>query len=167
MKPDRAVARRAMVGGLGAGVSLLALAAGGVHAAPMARSLPIALAAKAAEAALSACTAQGYRVTVTIVDREGVTRAQLVGDGAGPVSISTSRRKAYTSAALGIPTSLMASQPAPPVSVDPDILPLAGGLPIVSGDQVVGAIGVGGADRSDKDEACAKAGLDSISEALK
>ena len=135
-------------------------------AAPMARTLPAALAAKGAETALAACAAQGYHVTVTIVDREGVTRALIVGDGAGPVSISTSRRKAYTSAALGISTGVMQGQPAPPAAIDPDILPLAGGLPIKSGDEVIGAIGVGGADRSDKDEACAQAGLDVIESGL-
>ena len=133
-------------------------------------ALPARLAIKAAEAALNACSADGYRVSVSIVDREGVTRVLLVGDGAGPISVTSSRRKAYTAAALGVSTGDMQRQPPPPgggaVQLDPEILPLAGGLPIRRHDAVIAAIGVGGADRSDKDEACAQAGLDAIKDQL-
>ncbi|HEX7759365.1 MAG TPA: heme-binding protein [Caulobacteraceae bacterium] len=134
--------------------------------------LPARLAIRAAAAALAKCDADGLHVSVSIVDREGVTRVLLVDDGAGPVSITTSRRKAYTSAAFGISTGDLARMPpppsnGPPLVIDPEILPLAGGLPIRRGDAVIAAIGVGGADRSDKDEACAQAGLDSIRDQLK
>ena len=75
-------------------------------AAPAAApTLPVLVALKAAEAALKACTDQGLTPTVTISDREGVARVVLVADGAGPVSISTSRRKAYSAASLGISTA--------------------------------------------------------------
>ncbi|WP_408510607.1 GlcG/HbpS family heme-binding protein [Paraburkholderia sediminicola] len=125
---------------------------------------------KAAQNALAACSSVGYRVTVSIVDREGVTRVFLVGDGAGPISVTTSRRKAYTAAALGVSTGEMAKHAAasghPPPAIDPEILTLAGGLPIISHDVVIGGIGVGGADVSEKDETCARAGLDSIKEQL-
>ena len=159
----RSIAAATAAGGL--------LLVGPVAAAPSGgRSLPIAAAMQAAETALTSCAAQGYRVSVSVVDREGVQRLLLVGDGAGPISITTSRRKAYTSAALGVSTGDMQRQAAasnqPPPAIDPEILALAGGLPIRMGDQVVAAIGVGGADRSDKDEACAAAGLDRIRDQL-
>jgi len=147
-----------------------AAAGGAAYADPAAPITPIParLAAKAAVAALTTCAEEGYRVTVTIVDREGITRAQLVGDGAGPISISTSRRKAYTSAALGVSTveygKLVSKYPGPPV--DPELITFAGGLPIVSHGAVIGAIGVGGADRAELDEACAQAGLDAIKDLL-
>ena len=149
------------------GAALMLALAGAAHAAesPPPTPLPARLAVRAADAALNACAAGGYRVSVSIVDREGVTRALIVGDGAGPISITTSRRKAYTSAALGISTGDMQRQPPPPrpvLQIDPEILPLGGGLPIRRGDAVIAAIGVGGADRPDKDEACAQAGLDAI-----
>jgi uncharacterized protein GlcG (DUF336 family) len=153
-----------------AGLSAVLALAGAAPAAPTA-PLQAELAVKAAETALARCSADGFRVSVSIVDREGVTRVLLVGDGAGPISITTSRRKAYTSAALGISTGEMARQPQPsngaPLMIDPEILPMAGGLPIRRDDAVIAAIGVGGADRSDKDEACAQAGLDSIKDQLK
>jgi uncharacterized protein GlcG (DUF336 family) len=138
-------------------------------AAPVtAPTLPVLVALKAAEAALKACVDQGLTPTVTISDREGVARVVLVADGAGPVSISTSRRKAYSAASLGISTAQLAKNAAEmhiiPESVDPELLPLPGGFPIVSHNVVVGGIGVGGADRgtSSSDEACAQAGLEAI-----
>jgi uncharacterized protein GlcG (DUF336 family) len=145
------------------------MAGGAAYAEPAGPIITISaqLAVKAAVAALTNCSNKGYRVTVTIVDREGITRAQLVGDGAGPFSITTSRRKAYTSAGLGLSTGVLEKGPAytgPPI--DPEFITFAGGLPIVSHGAVIGAIGVGGADHSDKDEACAQAGLDAIKDML-
>jgi uncharacterized protein GlcG (DUF336 family) len=40
------------------------------------------------------------------------------------------------------------------------MLPLPGGLAIRAGDEVVAAIGVGGAPGGDKDERCARAGIE-------
>ncbi len=42
-----------------------------------------------------------------------------------------------------------------------------GALPIKIGDEVIGAVGVSGAPVGDKDEACAKAGIDKVAEQLK
>ena len=44
---------------------------------------------------------------------------------------------------------------------------LGGGLPIRVGNEVIGSVGVGGAPTADKDEACAKAGLDQVVDQLK
>jgi uncharacterized protein GlcG (DUF336 family) len=43
-------------------------------------------------------------------------------------------------------------------------LPLAGGVAIKRGDEIVAALGVGGAPGGDKDEACAEAGVAKIRE---
>ena len=42
-----------------------------------------------------------------------------------------------------------------------------GGLPIQVGDDVIGGVGVSGAPGGDKDEICAKAGIDKVSAQLK
>jgi uncharacterized protein GlcG (DUF336 family) len=42
-----------------------------------------------------------------------------------------------------------------------------GALPIKVGDDVIGAVGVSGAPGGDKDEACAKAGIDKVAAELK
>jgi uncharacterized protein GlcG (DUF336 family) len=135
----------------------------------LALPLPESLAIKAAKVALNTCVAQGYKPTVTITDRDGVARVVLVADGADPVSIIASRRKAYTAAALGISTQQLAKNIAGtgivPASVDPQLITFGGGFPILRGEVVIGGIAVGGADRDNSDapnEACAQAGLAAI-----
>ena len=59
---------------------------------------PAALAVEAAQAAIGSCKTQGYNVSVAIVDRAGDLKLLLVGDGAGALTRSLSRRKAYTAA---------------------------------------------------------------------
>jgi uncharacterized protein GlcG (DUF336 family) len=48
-----------------------------------------------------------------------------------------------------------------------NIVAAQGALPIKVGDDTIGAIGVSGAPGGDKDEACAKAGIDKVSAQLK
>jgi uncharacterized protein GlcG (DUF336 family) len=131
------------------------------------------MATKALHAALEACKKDGYRVSVSVVDRAGVLRAMGRADGAGPHTVESSRRKAYTASSLRRPTTelaeLIAKVPTLQAlrDMNPEILILGGGLPIdISGD-VVGAIGVGGAPGAHLDDACAEAGLDAIGGAPK
>jgi uncharacterized protein GlcG (DUF336 family) len=46
-------------------------------------------------------------------------------------------------------------------------MPAQGGLPIMTGDDTIGAVAVSGSPGGDKDEACAQAGLDKIAARLK
>jgi hypothetical protein len=48
-----------------------------------------------------------------------------------------------------------------------NITPARGALPIKIGNDTIGAVGVSGAPGGDKDEACAKAGIDKVSADLK
>ena len=48
-----------------------------------------------------------------------------------------------------------------------NVVPAQGALPIMVGEDVIGAVGVSGAPGGDKDEACAKAGIDKVSSELK
>ena len=147
----------------------------GVSAAELPREtvLPLSLATKAAEAAVAQCTKDGYRVSVAVVDRAGVVRALFREDGAGPHTVDSSRKKAYTSASLRRPTAelgeLIAKMPAVQAlrDMNENILMLGGGLPIEIGGEVVGGIGVGGAPGGHLDAACAQAGLESIGAASK
>ena len=137
---------------------------------PVAPVLPLALALEAASAAEAACAEQGYRVAVAVVDAAGRLKVQLKGDGAGPHTLDSSRRKAYTAASLGVSTAeLDVTSRAPGAQglreID-EFLLLAGGLPIRAGDAVVGGIGVGGAPGGQFDEACARAGLARIADRL-
>jgi uncharacterized protein GlcG (DUF336 family) len=130
--------------------------------------LPLALATKAASAALETCTKNGYKVTAAVVDKAGVLRVQLRADGAGAHTVDSSRKKAYTAASLGRSTSELADLVAKTPQLhalgkmNDNILLLGGGLPITFGTEVVGGIGVGGAPGAHLDEACAQAGLAAI-----
>jgi uncharacterized protein GlcG (DUF336 family) len=48
----------------------------------------------------------------------------------------------------------------------PDVAPLAGGVAIKVGDEIVAALGISGSPGGDKDEACARARVASIKEEL-
>ena len=130
--------------------------------------LPINLALEGASAALAQCQTDGYGVSVAIVDRSGVLKVLLRDDNTGPHTVSSSSRKAYTAASLGRSTSALADTVAGNGALeglrqmDPQLLILGGGLPIVVNDAVVGGIGVGGAPGGHLDEACAQAGIDAI-----
>jgi uncharacterized protein GlcG (DUF336 family) len=94
-------------------------------------------------------------------------------DGAGPHTVDSSRKKAYTAASLRRATTELAElmNKVPTLQalreMNNDILMLGGGLPIEIGGDVLGGIGVGGAPGAHLDDACAQAGLDAIGAAPK
>ncbi|QBQ55644.1 GlcG/HbpS family heme-binding protein [Nitrosococcus wardiae] len=130
--------------------------------------LPLALANKAALAAVDQCKKEGYRVSAAVVDGAGVVVALLRGDGAGAHTVDSSRGKAYTAASLREPTQKLARLIAQTPEIqalrdmNESILILGGGLPIKIGGEIVGGIGVGGAPGAILDENCARAGLESL-----
>ncbi len=156
-----------------------ALAASAISTTALAADLPTVtykvltadLAVEAAQAAIASCKAQGWNVSVTIADRTGLPKLVLVGDGAGGVGREVTRRKAYTSALIGISTDDFAKRIASggfnPSIYDPQMVSGPGGVPIKIGNETIGAIAAAGAPGGDKDEACAKAGLPKISDRLK
>lgn len=140
---------------------------------PKEPQLPFGMANKAIQAALEACKKDGYRVSVSVVDRAGVLRAMGRADGAGPHTVDSSRKKAYTAASVRRPTSELADliMKVPTLQglrdMNGEILILGGGLPIEFGGEVVGGIGVGGAPGAHLDDACAQEGLNAIGAAHK
>lgn len=156
-------------------VGSLMLGSAGASAQEMPKEsvLPLSLAQRAAQVAIDACKKDGYRVSASVVDRAGLLRAMGREDGAGPHTIDSSRKKAYTAASLRRATSeladLMSRTPTLQAlrDMNDQILMLGGGLPIEIGGEVVGAIGVGGAPGTHLDDACAEAGLDAIGAAPK
>jgi uncharacterized protein GlcG (DUF336 family) len=135
--------------------------------------LPLAMASRAAQVAMEACKKDGYRVSVSVVDRAGVLRTMGRADGAGSHTVESSRKKAYTAASLRRATTELAELigKVPTLQalreMNDEILILGGGLPIEIGGEVVGGIGVGGAPGAHLDDACAQAGLDAVGAAPK
>lgn len=135
------------------------------------KNISVTLANEAALAAIQACTEKGYKVAAAVVDRAGQLRAFVRADGAGPHTIDSSRRKAYTAASLRESTSTMLeliqkNPTATNVQMIDNFLILGGGLPIRAGDEVIGGIGVGGAPGGQLDDQCATAGIDKIRDRL-
>lgn len=136
------------------------------------KNISLALANEAAAAALQFCTAQTWKVSVAVVDRAGQLKVLLRADDASAHTIDSSRRKAYTAASLRENTSIMLErvQKTPGAATLPMIdgfLILGGGMPIRAGDEVIGAIGIGGAPGGHLDDQCAEVGINKIRERLK
>lgn len=128
------------------------------------RQISLSLASEAAMAAVDQCRADGFRVTVVILDRGGNIKATLRDDSTSPHTIDTARKKAFTSLAFRIPSAEFARRTETNIglrSIEGTIA-LGGGLPIRSGGEVIAAIGVGGAPSGDADAVCAQAGIDKI-----
>jgi uncharacterized protein GlcG (DUF336 family) len=140
--------------------------------APLPRGPGVALALEAAETAVSTCTANGYNVSVTVLDAGGVTRLVYANDKAAGGPIDAATRKAYTALAFKESTADVGTQQAADPAVDakikadPKMFARAGGFPLMAGADLVGAIGVGGAPGGDKDAVCAQAGIDKIKDRL-
>lgn len=156
-------------------LALLAAAAAGPVSAQSVhteRTVSLELANQIAAATVAACSARGYAVTATVVDRAGTVRAVQRADLAGPHTVAASQAKAYTSASARNNTlAMMEAAQKNPAAANlvhiPGFLLLGGGVPIRAGKDVIGAVGVGGAPGGHLDEQCAVAALDQIRDALK
>jgi uncharacterized protein GlcG (DUF336 family) len=121
--------------------------------------------------ALEQCTKDGYKVSITIVDKAGLVAASVRGDGTNPHTMEFSRMKAYTARTRG-QTSLefMQASSTPEGALlrqIPGTVAIGGGVPIKMGTETIGAVGVSGAPGGEKDEACAKAGIEKVAAQLK
>lgn len=121
----------------------------------------------AAQAALQSCREAGYQVTVAVTDRAGVTIALLRDRYAGPHTVETAMRKAYTAASFNMDTlelaqATQAGQETSGIRMVPGVLALGGGLPVAAAGSLVGGVGVSGAPGGEADRACAQAGIDAV-----
>jgi uncharacterized protein GlcG (DUF336 family) len=135
------------------------------------KSLTPETALVAARAALDACRKQGYQVGVAVVDRSGLAQVVLRDRYAGAHTLEVATDKAWTAASFRTPTAALAAetQPGKPMSGLrnlPRFIAAGGGLVIEAGGSTLGAIGVSGAPGGEADEACAKAGIKAITEAI-
>jgi uncharacterized protein GlcG (DUF336 family) len=135
------------------------------------KDLSAATALTIAQTALQTCASQGYNVSVTIVGRGGEALVQVRNENAAPHTFENAMRKAYTARTTRAPSGDLVKR----VKENPqlallnlsNIIAAQGALPIKVGEDVIGAVGVSGAPGGDKDEACAKAGIDKVADQLK
>ena len=135
------------------------------------RNLSLPMAKTIAEATLAECKSKGFNTAAAVVDRAGQVLVILRDEKATAQVAEMARRKAYTARMFRISTlefqkrtagdSLMAAQ-----RDLPDILALAGGVPIQVGTETIGGVGSAGSTL-ETDDACAKAGIAKVADLLK
>ncbi len=130
------------------------------------RSISTDTAMELAQASLAKCRADGYKVTVTVLNRHTRTAVVLSDDGVNPHTIENAYRKAYTAFTTRTGTVEMAKRTQPGLAsfmLLANITALDGGVPIFAANkELVGAIGISGAPGGEKDTACAMVGLEKI-----
>jgi len=153
-----------------AGAAAVSASAYAQEALPTQKLLTIDVAQTIAHEALAKCRADGYKVTVTVVDGANVLKAFLRDDGASTATVEVGRMKANSVMAFGRPSgpppNLAPGAPVPP-PVLPGTINAVGGVPIKVGDQLIGAVSVSGAPGGDKDAACANAALAKVADKLR
>jgi uncharacterized protein GlcG (DUF336 family) len=155
-----------------AGVGLACVLVSSASAQLLARKdLSAAIAVTMAQETIATCLANGYRVSVTVVGRNGEVILQLRGDNTGPHTMENSFKKAFTSRTFRIPSGEMEERlrknPQMGAQYLTGFTTGRGALPIKLGEEVIGAIGASGAPGGEKDEACVKAAIDKVADQLK
>ncbi|MBI3341680.1 heme-binding protein [Candidatus Curtissbacteria bacterium] len=109
-------------------------------------------------------------VSIAVVDEHGSLVAFSKMDGAINISPMFSQAKAYTSATVGMPSGDMAGYAAegkPYYGVDSamggKLTVIAGGIPVMNGGKIAGAVGVGGSQDVNQDVEIAKAAVEKLS----
>ena len=134
-------------------------------------TLTLEAALVAAQAALADCRKRGATVAVSVVDRSGVMLVTLRDPLAGMHTPETAWRKAWTAVSFRSGTSELVTLTAPGgpnggIRHLPNVAMIGGGLVLQAAGSLVGGIGVSGAPGGDMDDACAKAGIGAIQDAL-
>lgn len=122
------------------------------------------------EAAAAKAQEIGVAVVIAVTDPSGHMVAMRRMDGSPLLSIDVAGDKAWTVAAFGQPTrwwrDSIAEKPyLEALGANNRLMPIAGGVPLVSDDRMVGALGVSGAT-GDQDVAIAEAGAAALAGGL-
>jgi uncharacterized protein GlcG (DUF336 family) len=135
------------------------------------KDLSVDIATQMALTAIDTCKGQGYNVSAHVLGREGQVVVAMRNPAAGFATFENSMKKAYTARTTRAPSGKFADA----VKGNPNagqffltnFVAAQGALPIQVGNDVIGAIGISGAPGGDKDEACAKAGIDKVAAQLR
>ena len=138
------------------------------------KALSLEMAQTMAQGAVEKCRADGFHVSVTVLDGSGLLKVFMRDEGTGPHTIDLSRRKAFTALTFasrwktsGEAAKAWNSTLGSPMPNIEGTAGVAGGVPIRVGNETIGAVGVSGAVGGDKDEACANFGISKVADKLK
>jgi len=137
----------------------------------MRRDISLEMAKTMAEAAMAMCREQGYSTSVAVVDHAANVILIMRGDGASPQNAEMARRKAFTARMFRRTSAEWAQRTLDDPVTFPqrdlaDVIALAGGVPVMIGDEAIGAIGSAGSTQV-LDDACAKAGVAAVADQLR
>jgi uncharacterized protein GlcG (DUF336 family) len=138
------------------------------------KALSMEMAQMIVQGTIERCRADGFRASVSVIDAGGHLKAFARDEGTGLHTIDLSRRKAYTAltfatrfaSTLEFATARGSTLGSAASNVEGTV-GVGGGVPIKVGDVAIGAVGVSGAVGGDKDEICAKAGIEKVAHLLK
>jgi len=137
---------------------------------PSSKVLTLDAAEAIAQEALAKCRADGYKVTVLVVDALNAPKAMVRDDGATASTTEVAKMKATATMLYNRPSG-PAQPPAPGTAAPPATIPgtinAQGGVPIKVGNATIGAVAVSGAPGGDKDAACANAALTKLADKLR
>ena len=137
---------------------------------PNSKVLTLDVAQAIAQEAMAKCKADGYNVTVLVVDGLNAPKAMLRADGATASTTEVAKMKATATMLYNRPSGPAQPLPpgtaAPPATI-PGTINAQGGVPIKVGGVTIGAVAVSGAPGGDKDAACANAALEKLADKLK
>lgn len=149
---------------------LAALSTSAFAQLPTTKVLTMDVAEVIAQGAMAKCRADGYKVTVLVVDGLNAPKAMIRDDGAAASTAEVARMKATATMLYNRPSGPATPPPpgqaAPPATI-PGTINAQGGVPIKVGESTIGAVAVSGAPGGDKDAACANAGIAKASDKLK
>src|SRR4030088_2214038 len=154
-----------------ASASVLVAESACAQAPQLEKNVSMAMALAIMQGTIEQCTKDGYKVSVTVVDKAGNVAASIRGDGTNPHTMEFARLKAYTARTrnqTSLQTMKLLEDPANAfIRQIPNVVGVGGGVPIRVGNEVIGAVGVSGAPGGEKDEVCANAGIAKVEAALK
>ena len=111
-------------------------------------------------------------VSIAVLNSSGVTILLLKGDNVGPHNTEASRRKAYTAVSTKTPSFELMQKAAADVTAQnlntlPELLLLAGGVPIWKDGELVGGLGVSGAGGGQTDHNVAQKAVENLGCSIK
>ena len=133
------------------------------------RSIGMELARDVANQAVLACRKAGYQISTVVVDKNASVRAMLRDDAAARFTLDLAQRKANMVIMGGTDSGTVVKNRGDirnELNHIDGLIMLRGGLPIIVGGYLIGAVGVSGAPGGDKDEACAQAALDALEDRI-
>ncbi|MEJ2469291.1 MAG: heme-binding protein [Campylobacterales bacterium] len=152
-------------------IGTLAAAASFLGAADVVKieRMDLGLAAEIAKRSVEACREQGYWVSAVVVDRSANVQVVMRDTYAARFTMTIAQQKANAVIMAGTDTaSFVASRGDIRNELNniEGLIMMEGGLPVKSGDTLLGAVGVSGAPGGKLDAACAAKALKSLKERL-